>query len=73
MACFDPFDTGLKATFSVNDFPGLIVLLPPPLVSLNIDASGPTTDVAIVRLDFPLFSTLKEEDLLLFTPTFPKS
>ena len=57
----------------VKLLPGSIVLLPPPLI-VNIDASFPLIDVdIIVRLAFPLFVTVKEALLLLFTFTFPKS
>jgi hypothetical protein len=41
LALFDPVDMGLKATLIVRLLSGLIVLLPPPLVILNIDASEP--------------------------------
>ena len=71
VALFDPGDVGLKVTLKVELLPGLIVLLPPPPV--NIDASVPVIDAAIVRLLLPLFVTVKEALLLLFTLTFPYS
>jgi hypothetical protein len=73
VACFDPFDMGLNVTLSVKNLPGFIVLFPPPVVSLNIDASGPMINAAIERLALPSFWTSKEADLLFFTFTFPKS
>ena len=73
VACFDPIDVGLNLTFMVENLPGLIVLFPPPLVRVNIDASGPMINAPIVRFALPLFWTLKEADLLFFTFTSPKS
>jgi len=70
---FAPVDVGLKATLMFNVLPGLIVLLPLPLVILNMDASVPVMVEDIKRLTVPLFVTLKEPVLLLFTFTFPKS
>jgi hypothetical protein len=69
---FDPGDVGLKATLMVKVLPGLIVLLPIPLVIANIDASAPVMDVDIERSAVPMFFTLKEAVLLVFTFTFPK-
>ena len=73
MEAFAPVDVGLKAILIVRVLPGLIVLLPPPLVIANIDASAPVSDADIRRLTAPLFLTVKEAVLLLFTLTFPKS
>ena len=69
VAVCSPVDVGLKVTLKVELLPVLIVLLPPPPV--NIDASVPVIDAAIVRLLLPLFVTVKEALLLLFTLTFP--
>jgi len=72
LALFDPVDVGLKVTLIVRLFPGLIVLLPPPLVILNIDVSVPVIlDEVIKRLVFPAFLTTKEAVMLFFTFTFP--
>jgi hypothetical protein len=70
---FAPVDEGLKVTLIVRVLPGLIVLLPLPLVILNMEASPPVMDVAMEKLIIPLFVTVKEAVLLLFTFTFPKS
>ena len=71
-ALFDPVDVGLKATLIVRVLPGLIVLLPLPLVILNIDASVPViVDEVIERFALPLFLITKETVLLLFTFTVP--
>jgi len=71
VALIDPVDVGLKVTLMVRLLPGLMVLLPPPLIA-NIEASVPVIDADdIVRLAFPLFVTLKEALSLLFTFTFP--
>ena len=71
-ALFAPVDVGLKATLIVRVLPGLIVLLPPPLVIVKIDASVPViVDEVIERLVLPVFLTTKEAVLLLFTFTFP--
>lgn len=71
---FVPVDEGLKVTLIVRVLPGLIVLLPLPLVILNMEASPPVMDVDIIeKLVMPLFVTVKEAVLLLFTFTFPKS
>ena len=70
---FAPGDVGLKVTLIVKVLPGLIVLLPLPLVILNMEASAPVMDVDIEKLIMPLFLTVKEAALLLFTFTFPKS
>ncbi len=71
---FDPLDMGLKATQMVRVLPGLIVLLPLPLMTVNIDASvSVIVEVSIERLAVPVFLTLKEAAFLLLTFTFPKS
>lgn len=70
---FDPVDVGLKATLMVKVLPGLIVLLPAPLVIAKIDASVPVMDVDIERSAVPLFITLKEAVLLFVIFTFLKS
>ncbi len=72
LALFDPIDVGLKATLIVKLLPGLIVLLPPPLVILNIDASVPVIVEVTERFALPLFITTKEAVSLFFTLTFPK-
>jgi len=73
VALFAPVEVGLKATLMVRLLPGLIVLLPAPLVIANSDASVPPMDVAIERSLIPVFVILKEAALLLFAFTFPKS
>ena len=70
---FAPGEEGLKATLIVRVLPGLIVLLPLPLVILNMEASPSVMDVDIEKLIMPLFFTAKEAVLLLFNFTFPKS
>lgn len=70
---FNPVDVGLKPTLMVKDLPGLIVVLPPPLAIVNIEASVPVMDVVInKRSAFPLFLTLKEAVLLFFILILPK-
>ena len=69
---FVPVDVGLKATLMVKVLPVLIVLLPPFIVILNIDASVSVILEFMLRLPVPLFLTLKEAVLLLFTLTLPK-
>ena len=72
IALFGPVDVGLKATLIVKLLPGFSVLLPPPLVILNIDASVPViVDDVIERFALPLFLTTKEAVLLLLTFTLP--
>ena len=71
VAFFDPVDVGLKATLIVRFLPGFIVLLPLPLVILNIAASGPVSVEVIDKLALPVFLTTKEAVLLFFTFTVP--
>jgi hypothetical protein len=71
LALFDPVDAGLKATLIVKVLPGLIVLLPPPPVIVNMDASVPVIAEVIERFALPLFLTTKEAVLLLFAFTLP--
>ena len=67
-----PVDAGLKATLIVKVLSGLIVLLPPPLVIANIEASVPVmVEVDIERLAIPLLLTVKEALSLRFTFTLP--
>jgi len=73
LAVFGPLDVGLKATLTVKLLPALIVLLPLPLVIVNIDSSVPVIAEVIERLPLPIFLITKEAVLLLFTFTFPKS
>jgi hypothetical protein len=73
LALLGPADVGLKATLMVKLLPGLIVLLPLPLVILNIGASVPVIAEVIERLVLPLFLTTNEAVLLFLTLTFPKS
>ena len=71
IALFDPVDAGLKATLMVRLLPGLIVLLPLPLVMLNIDASAPVIVEAIERFALPIFLIEREAVLLFFSFTSP--
>ena len=70
---FDPVDVGLKATLTVKFLPGLIVLLPRPLLIKNMDSFVPVIDEDIERSAVPLFLFLKEAILLLPNFTLPKS
>jgi hypothetical protein len=49
---FNSGDSGLSPTRMIRVLPGLIALLPPPVITVNIDASAPVMDVEIKRSAF---------------------
>ena len=63
LALFDPIDVGLKAARRVKLLPGLIVLLPPPLVIANMETSVPVTVETTERLASPLLLISKDVDV----------
>jgi len=69
---FCSMELGLKATLIVKFLQGLIVLLPLPLVILNIDPPSPLIAAVNMRSAVPLFVTTKEAVLFPLTFTYPK-